>query len=423
MKVLIKSAQILDKRSANHLKERNVLIDRGSIIAIDQKHHVADKIIEAKGMQLTIGWFDMQAHFCDPGLESKEDLTSGAHAAAAGGFTGVALLPNTNPVLQTKDAVAYIKAHNQNFLTKLYPMAALTHNTGGEVLTEMIDLHKAGAVAFTDGEKSIWHTATLCNALRYLQKFDGLLIDKPEDKLLTQEGHMHEGIQSTRLGLSGMPSLAEELMVQRSLEALAYTGGRLHFSCISTAKSVDCIRQAKKRGLSVTCDIAAHQAIFDDSVLCNFNTNYKVNPPFRTPSDNKALLYGLQDGTIDVIVSAHRPQSPECKEVPFDDAQFGMIGLQTVLHFLTQYAKTMRWELLIEKITTAPRKLLKLPLPTIKIGEMANLTLFGVKKLWCLDDATNFSKSKNSPLYHQKIQGKVAAVFNAGQHFFDVDGV
>jgi dihydroorotase len=328
MKILIQGAEILDASSPYHRKEKNVVINNGRIVEIGDKNYTADKVIRANGMKLSVGWFDLGTFIGDPGLEHKEDIDSASKAAAAGGFTGLAVLPNTAPCVQTKNEISYLIKGNDSQLVQIHALAAVTKNNKGEELTEMIDLHEAGAVAFTDGLKPIWHTDILLKSLQYLQKFNGLLIDHPEDIWLNLFGQMHEGINSTRLGLKGMPRIAEDIAVNRNLDLLGYAGGRLHFSRLSSGRAVELIKAAKKK-YNVTCDVAVYQALLDDSVLSDFDTNFKVNPPLREKQDNDALIKGLKDGTIDVLTSGHTPHEEESKNLEFDLSDFGMINLQT----------------------------------------------------------------------------------------------
>ncbi len=418
MKILIQSAKILDPQSPFHQKEKNILINNGRIEQIGEKNYSADKTIKAEGMLLSIGWFDLGTFIGDPGLEHREDLSSVTKAAVAGGFAELAMLPNTSPSVQTKNEVAYISRLNENRLLQIHPMASVTRNNKGEELTEMIDLHEAGAIAFTDGLKPIWHTDILMKALQYLQKFNGVLIDHPEDTWLNLFGQMHEGVMSTKLGLKGMPRIAEEIAVGKQIELLNYAGGRLHLSRISTGKTVDLIRAAKKK-LTLTCDITAYQALYDDSYLSHFDTNYKVSPPLREKADNEALIRGLKDGTIDVICSGHLPQDDESKNLEFDLAEFGIINLQTFGSQLTALSKYVDWDRLIEKVTVAPREVLHLEMPKIAEDEKANLTLFDPERSWRFDERSNFSKSKNSPWLGAELTGKVMAVFNNNKHWFD----
>jgi len=354
MKILIQSAQILDPNSPFHKKEKNILINGGRIAEIGDKNYSADKVINAEGMKLSIGWFDLGTFVGDPGLEHKEDLQSVTKAAVAGGFSEIAVLPNTIPSVQTKNEVSYITRGNENRLVQVHPLASVTRNNKGEELTEMIDLHEAGAVGFTDGLKPLWHTDIFLKSLQYLQKFNGVLIDHPEDTWLNLFGQMHEGINSTQLGLKGMPRIAEEIAVGKNLELLNYAGGKLHLSRISTAKSADLIKAAKRK-LRVTCDIASYQPLLDDTMLGDFDTNLKVNPPLRERADNDALIRALKDGTIDVICSGHLPQDDESKSLEFDLADFGIISLQTFAANLTTLSRWVDWESLLNKVTIGPR--------------------------------------------------------------------
>jgi dihydroorotase len=418
MKILIQAPEILDPGSPFHKKEKNVLIHNGCITEIGDKNYSADKTIKAEGMKLSIGWFDLGTFIGDPGLEHKEDLESGTRTAAAAGFTEIAMLPNTVPSVQTKNEISYLVRGNENRLVQVYPIASVTRNNMGEELTEMIDLHAAGAVGFTDGLKPIWHTDIFLKSLQYLQKFNGVLIDHPEDYWLNLFGQMHEGVNSTRLGLKGMPRIAEEIVIGKNLELLQYGGGRLHFSRISTAKSLEIIKAAKRK-LNITCDVTVFQALLDDSMLGDFDTNYKVNPPLRERADNESIIKALRDGTVDVLCSGHVPQDEESKNLEFDRAEFGMISLQTFCANMTSLSKSVDWDLLIEKVTAGPRQVLQLEVPRIEEKAKANLTLMDPNHKWVLNDKTNYSKSKNSPWFGKELTGKAVAVFNNGKVWLD----
>jgi len=419
MKLLIQSATISDSNSPHHTKKRDVLIQNGRIIEISSKIKEADKTIDAEGMILSVGWFDVGTFIGDPGLEHKEDLESACKAAAAGGFSGLAMLPNTSPAIQSKNEVNYVTRGNVNRLVQIYPMGAVTLKNAGEELTEMIDLHEAGAVAFSDGLKTIWNTDILHKSLQYLQKFNGLLVNHPEDIYLNMFGQMNEGVNSTQLGLKGMPSLAEDIAVKRDIELLTYAGGRLHFSRISSGRALETIKAAKKKKLNVTCDITAYQALLDDSLLHDFDTNYKVNPPLRSKDDLDLLIAALKDNTVDVITSGHLPQDAESKVVEFDHADFGMINLQTFAAQLTSLSKWVDIHDLLVKVTSAPRNLLRIELPLIEKEEKANLTLFDPNEVWHFTLENNFSRSVNSPWLGKEIKGKVKAVFNNGKSWID----
>ncbi len=418
MKILIQSPEILDPGSPFHQKEKNVLIQNGRVAAIGDKNYSADKVIKAEGMKLSVGWFDLGTFIGDPGLEYKEDLESGTRAAAAGGFTEIAVLPNTHPCVQTKNEISYLVRGNAQRLVQVHPMASITQNNKGEELTEMIDLHAAGAVAFTDGLKPVWHTDIFLKSLQYLQKFDGVLVDHPEDYWLNLFGQMHEGVTSTRLGLKGMPRIAEEIVIGKNLELLQYAGGRLHFARISTPRSIELIKAARKKH-QVTCDVTAYQALLDDSLLASFDTNYKVNPPLRERADNDSIIKALRDGTIDVLSSGHMPQDEESKNLEFDRAEFGITSLQTFCANLSSLSKSVDWDILIDKVTRGPRQVLHLEIPTIAEDVPANLTLFDPNAKWVLNDETNFSKSRNSPWFGKELTGKAVAVFNNGNHWLD----
>ncbi len=412
MKILIRNAEIINRQSKNHLKKQNILVENGSIKYIGSKLPKADKIVQGDDLKVSTGWCDMNALFGDPGYEYKEDIQSGVSAAASGGFTEIALLPNTKPVIQTKNDLVYLTSGNSNRITRIYPIAAITNDLKGEDLTDMIDLHEAGAVAFSDGTIPVWQTDILLKTLQYIQKFDGVLINRPEDVYLNKFGTMHEGEVSTVLGMKGMPSISEEVMVSRDLQLLEYAGGKLHFSNVSTSGTIRLIRKAKNNGLNVTCDVAAHQLVLTDSELEDYDSNYKVNPPLRSKKDTKALIQAVNDDTIDAVVSAHRPQDEESKKLEFDHADFGITGLQTVLPFLLKATPSIPVEKYIQKLTDGPRTILGLEIPVIEEGNHANLTVFSPSEVWKFDEKSNMSKSINSPLFGEELTGRVIAVFN-----------
>ena len=416
MKILLKEVEVHQPGSPLHKKKHNLLIEDGRIAEIGDKNYRADHVIHHKNLKVSIGWFDMRSDFCDPGYEFKEDLSTGRKSAAAGGFTEVLLLPNTQPVIQTKNEVSYLVSGNRKHLVQIHPMGAVTEDAKGEELTEMIDLHHSGARAFSDGKQPVWHTDILLKALLYLQKFDGLLINRPEDTMLTRLGSMNEGLNSTILGLRGMPRLGEEIMIERDLKILDYAGGKIHFSNISTAEAVRLIRKAKKSNSNITCDVAAHQLVLDDSMLSDFDSNYKVNPPLREEKDIKALRKGLEDGTIDVVVSSHTPQDEESKKLEFDLAEFGILGLQTVFPILNGLDSKLSG---LPTLTTRPREILGMDVPLIEKGAIANLTLFDTGHSWEFNEKESKSKSRNSPFLGSEMKGKALGVMNNGRCYLD----
>ncbi|WP_018478338.1 dihydroorotase [Pontibacter roseus] len=416
MKILLKAVQIYHLTSAFHLQRQNILIQDGMIAYIGPDSREADKILELDGMCVSAGWVDMHASVGEPGLEHKEDIESLAEAAAAGGFTDVLCLPNVQPVVQSKGAINFLRTKSAYLPVNLLPTGAVTVDAQGKELTEMIDLQRAGAVAFTDGTKPLQGAEVIVKALQYLQPFDGLLMNRPEHTRLTEYGQMHEGITSTRLGMKGIPSLAEEVMVTRDLQLLAYTGGRLHFSLVSSAQAIEAIRQAKAQGLQVTCDVASYQVAYTDATISAFDTNFKVSPPFRSSEDVAAIKQGLHDGTIDALVSAHQPHDTESKKLEFDLAEFGIINLETAFAVAnTALANAVSLETIISKLTAAPRHILRLLMPGIAEGEKACLTLFHPHLKWTPTEVGLKSKSKNSPFLGQELTGKVIGIINKEQ--------
>ncbi|MBC7922511.1 MAG: dihydroorotase [Ferruginibacter sp.] len=448
MRILIRSAEIVDPASPFHGQRKDILVEDGVIRRVGEGAETGvDYRLEGAGRYVSTGWVDMRVSAKDPGQEQKEDLSSVVRAAAAGGFTEIAVLPNTQPVVQTKEAIAYQKRAGERGPVRIHPIAAVTLNHAGKELTEMIDLHRAGAVAFSDGTVPLWHADVFVKTLQYLQPLGGLLINRPEDPMLTRYGTMNEGLTSTMLGLKGMPKLAEELMLMRDLALLEYVtepdgrtlpkerceaarDGRtpdgpgnvvLHFSLISTARSVALIREAKRNGWPVSCDVAAHQIAFHDSALVDFDTNLKVNPPFRSPEDVAALWEGLADGTIDAIVSDHNPQDEESKKLEFDLAEFGVIGLETAFAVVNTHNPGLPLFRLVEKLTTQPRRILRLPPPRIEEGQPANLTFFDAHVEWTFTEADIRSKSGNSPFIGHRFKGRPLATMINGQLSIIVD--
>ena len=415
--LLIQSATILDPQNPLNGKVVDVLIIKGKIAEISKKVNSVDKntqVISAKGLYLSPGFFDLNVNFGEPGLETKEDMQTGSLAAAAGGFTGLALMPNTNPPVDSKGGVAYIINKSQNQIVDVYPLGCISHKNEGKELAEMFDMKQSGAIAFTDGNRPVSNAGLMSRALLYTQSFNGLIFSFAEDQDIAGKAKMNEGLMSTFLGMKGNPSLAEELMISRDLYLAEYNNSKIHFSTISTAKSVDLIRKAKKAGIKVTCDVAAHQLVFTEDELEGFDSQYKVKPPLRTKKDQKALIVGLKDGTIDAIVSQHTPHEVEFKNVEFEIASYGIIGLQTLLSIVLNAGLNL--DMIPEKLAIAPRNILGIEIPELKVGNSANFTLFNPVEEWELNEQSNKSKSSNSPFFGQKLKGKVKLVYNNGQY-------
>ncbi|SOD14120.1 dihydroorotase [Pedobacter xixiisoli] len=416
MSLLIKGITIADASSEFNGKTCDVRVEKGAIVEIGknlelQKH---EAVFEQSGAILSPGFFDLNCVFGDPGFETKEDIKTGTAAAAAGGFTGIAIMPNTKPVVHSKGEVEYILNRAKGNLVDVHPIGAISQNLEGKELAEMFDMKQAGAVAFAEAGKAIADDGFMSRALQYALGFDGLLFTHPENKALVGKAQVNESATTILLGMKGIPALAEEMQVSRDIFLAQYHNAPIHISNISTAGSVSLIKKAKKDGVKVSCDVAAHQLVFTEELLNDFDSNYKVKPPLRSKADNKALIAGLKDGTIDAISSQHRPYEIEFKNVEFEIANYGIIALQTVLPLLLQAG--LDTALIVEKLAIAPRKLLKLEVPEIKVGAVANFTVFNPTKEWTFNSDTNKSKSANSPLFNKTLKGKVELVYNNGQH-------
>ncbi|OHX67188.1 dihydroorotase [Flammeovirga pacifica] len=413
--ILLNNVRVSSSTSPYHQKTVNVLVKDGIITDISESSISSSsaEVIEGNNLWVSTGWVDMRATLNEPGDEHKEDITSLCNAAEFGGFTDVATLPNTNPTIQSKEGIHFIKKMSAFSPVNIHPMGALTKNTKGEEMNELIDMYEAGAVAFTDGIHHSWHLGVVKRAIMYMQKFDGLLVEMANEKTLDMDGHMNEGVPSTLMGTRGIPNIAEWLGIQKLISLLTYTGGRIHFANISAAESVDLIRKAKADGLNVTCDIAAHQIAITDEALSDFDTNKKVWPPFRAQKDIDALWAGIKDGTIDSIVSSHTPHDIESKRLEFDLADFGIIGLETAFaNLITNKPNDIDVDLIIEKLTTSPREILKLGLPKIDKGEKACLTIFAPEQEWTFTKEDIRSKSLNTPFIGKTFTGKPVRTIN-----------
>lgn len=413
MNLLFKSVAIADPASAFNRQVTDVLVEDGKIVRIATDIEANAEIIDGKGYYLSPGFFDLNCNFGELGLETKEDMRTGTRAASAGGFTGVALMPNMFPPVHSKSEVQYLINQSNGNLVDVYPLGAISQKTQGKDLAEMYDMHQSGAKAFTDGNNPVQDAGLMERALLYAQGFEGLVFSFAEDRSIAGKAQVHEGAVSTLLGMKGIPALAEELMTSRDLYLAEYTNSRLHFTTVSTAQAVDQIRNAKAKGLKITCDVAAHHLLLTDEALMDFDSLYKVKPPLRTQEDVNALLKGLQDGTIDAIVSQHTPHELEFKDVEFEVAEFGMIGLQTAFSLAVQSGLGL--DLIVKKMAVNPRKILGIKEASITERENANLVLLDLKTKWTYTRENNFSKSYNSPFIGQEMQGKVLLTINNKQ--------
>lgn len=365
--------------------------------------------IDASTYFLTEGWTDLRCGGGDPGLEYKESIESLCKTLQFSGFSRGVLLPNTVPVIQSKSDVDYVLSKAKKSSIDLIIQGAVTKNTNGDDLTEILDMHyQSGVKIFGDGIRPVANSDRYMKLLQYLQKFDGTLFDHAYDPLIALFGIMHEGEVSTHLGLKGMPNISDDIAVQRNLEILRYTGGKVHFQTVSTRKAVDLIRKAKKEGLNVSADVSIYQLIFSENDLTSFDPNYKVLPPFRGEDDRKALIKGLKDGTIDALVSNHQPQDFDSKFMEFDLASFGMVGLATFLPAMVSLSQELGWELLVQKVTQGPDSV-------IGNSSHKSWTIFDSTEKWTLNRRNNPSLSSNSPWFGKELQGKIKYVIQKGE--------
>lgn len=418
MQLLLKNIRIFDGKKES--RAQDMLIRNGMIETIGEnlKPEKGTEIWGGESHSLCVspGWFDFGVHAGDPGYEHLEDLHSAASAAAAGGFTAVACFPNTNPAIASKSEILYVKNKTADKPVTFYPIGAVSEKCEGKDLAELFDMHAAGAVAFSDGKKPVQDAGLLLRAMQYARAFKGLIINEPHHKSIAASGQMHEGVVSTSLGLKGIPALAEEVMVQRDLRLLEYADSRLHLHLLSTAGSVAMVRSAKKAGLPVTASVAVANLCFTDEKLLDFNSYWKVMPPLRSRADAEALLDGVLDGTIDLIVSNHTPWDEEAKNLEFTYAEFGMTGLETAFAMCRTFLDNkLDMNTLVEKLALVPRRVLGLPVPEIRPGARAELTVFDPEASWVFAEADIRSKSRNTPFIGQTFKGKVWGIVAGGQ--------
>lgn len=399
MAVLFQGLTWIDKGES---QKGDFVFDDGQFQPLDsQENYQHAQIINSEGWIATKGWIDLRVASGEPGLEHKETIDSLCDSLHHSGFSAAVVMPNTQPVIQNKGLVEFIKNKSASSPIELIPQAAVTLDLKGEDLTEMLDMHyQSGVRVFGEGKETLSNSDRFLKTIQYLQKFDGVLFDHSYDPLLAIFGQMHEGEVSTKLGLKGIPNLAEEVAIQKNLELIRYAGGRVHFQTISTSESVALIRKAKQDGLKVSADVSIYQLLFSDQDLVQFDPNLKVLPPFRSEADRIALLEGLKDGTIDAIVSNHQPEDFDSKFMEFDLAAFGMAGLQTFLPAMVKLENELGWELMIEKVTDGPLRIL---------GRSASnsITIFNPKESWLYDHQSNRSLSFNHPWFGKELTGKV----------------
>lgn len=418
MSILIKKALIIAPKSKHHKTKKDILIKNGQILKIAQR--ITDskaKVIESKNLHVSVGWLDVGATSGEPGFEHRESFESMSKTAAAGGYTGLAIFPNTNPVIDNKSTLQYVLNSTSQHLVDYFPIGSVSKNCAGEEITEMIDMSKNGAVAFSDGQKSIDSNGLFLRALEYVKTTGKLIIHRSDDPSISNGNDIHEGETSTSLGLKASPSLSEHLILERDIHLSEYAESRLLIHNISSSESIQKIKNKKSKNLfsSVSCT----NLCLTEKSIENFDTNCKVSPPLRSQSDKENLIAGVNSGSIDIITSNHVPLEDEHKKKEFVYAKAGAIGLQTCFSSVVTFAKSLKLERIIKCLSENPRKILDIDMPAIELGEKANLTLFDPDLEWTFDDNTNYSKSKNSPFWNHNLKGKVIGVVNGKYSFFN----
>lgn len=414
MKILIKNAKIFDSTSSYYGQTLDLFINEGIITEIGEEILLdVDHAINGEAIGISQGWVDLKAHFCDPGEEHKETIESGLDAASFGGYNHVAILPSTTPVIDGKSQVEYILRRAQNHVTSIYPIGCISKGLKGEELAEMFDMSQCGVKLFSDDLHSL-SSGLMQSALLYAKNFNGIIVAFSRDQSLSKNCLINEGISSVQTGLKGEPAIAEIIQIESNLRLTSYTGGRIHFTGISTAEGVRLIKKAKAEGLNVTADVNAMNLLFTEKELLNFDSNYKVMPVLRTDEDQKALWEGLNDGTIDSVVSDHRPADHEEKEIEFENASFGSIQIQTVVPALMAN-KYCDMNKLFNALSLNSRAILGIDQCSIEIGNRADISIFDFKKNWIFNDDANLSGSKNSPFYGKEFSFGVLGTINKGK--------
>jgi dihydroorotase len=415
MDLLLKDVIVIDSSSPFHQQRVSLFIQNGILTEIGTVQREAEKIISIEGLHIAPGFSDTFSDFADPGYEYRETLQSGALAAAHGGYTDVMVIPNTTPVVHQKSGVEYLVQSSKSLPVTLHPLGAITKGAEGKELAEMYDMHQSGAVAFSDGINPVQSSGLMLKALQYVKAIDKAIVQIPDDQSISAHGLMNEGIVSTQMGLAGKPAIAEELMINRDLELAKYTGSKIHFTGVSTAKGIDCIRKAKNEGVAVTCSVTPAHLWFCDEDLLHYDTNLKLSPPLRTKRDREALQQAVLDGSVDTIASHHFPHHTDHKVVEFEYARNGIISLETAFGVVKTSVPLLSLERLTELFSGAPRRIFNLPIASVAVGQPARLTLLLPDEKW--QPERFVSKSRNSPFIGKLLTGLPVGIINQDKVF------
>ncbi len=421
-RLVLQNARLIDL-IANRDEMVDITIANNKIESLGKKSSGQSEVMDLKGSIVTHGLIDMHVHLREPGREDKETILTGCNAAMAGGFTAVACMPNTAPPIDTADTVQFIKSRAADLLVDVYPIGCVTKGRAGKELAEIGSLVDAGAVGISDDGDPVYNPEIMRRALEYVKMFNIPVIEHAEDKDLSNRGSMNESETSMRLGLRGIPSISEEIIVARDILLAEYTRSHVHIAHISTAGTVRLIREAKQRGISVTCEVCPHHFTLTDAAVGQYDTFAKMNPPLRLSADVEEILRGLQDGTIDAIATDHAPHTAEDKECEFDHAAFGITGLETCVGIVFQdlvHKNLISLKDALHKLIVAPRRILNIPIPEMTVGGVANLSILDPDRTWTYDVKRSCSKGINTPYHGYAMKGKALGVINRGKMFFEI---